>query len=251
MHDSKFTLISTLIVLIILAFLSSLFILNAKKTPNALFVFRDIGHPSLPDSLTYEIYEEHKVGQKFQCNFPNLFRVGIFISNSKNNSRGDLIFHLKDSPIDKNDLVKIRIPTSNIKQNKYDFYNGLSDPSSETGVFYYIEFNPIKKSKNRIFYFYLEAPLCQKGEGYKVGFFNKENYLGCRSCQAYFNDKPQKGYLAFQTFCSWQGNISDILNEIKNNFSKDINFMKLYISVCIILFLILIIIFWISIKRRT
>lgn len=244
MSDSKFTFISILTVLIILAFLSSLFILNAKKTPNPLFVFRDIGHPSLPDSLTYEIYGEHKVGQKFQCNFPYLFRVGIFISNPNNNSRGDLIFHLKETPFDKNDLVKIIIPPNNIRQDKYDFHNALSDPSSETGVFYYIKFNPIKKSKNRIFYFYLEAPLCRKGEGYKIGFFDKENYVGCRNCQTYLDDEPQKGYLAFQTFCLWKGNVSNILNEIKKNLFIEKNFMKFYISVCIILFLILIITFW-------
>ena len=239
----KYISISLSLFLIVFASLFVFFISNAKKIPKPLFVFRDIGIPTIPDIFTPEVYREHKVGQTFLANFSNLFRVGLFIENSTEKHGGDLIFHLKESFSAKTDLVKIIISASYIKQNIYDFYRVPPDPISKKGVFYYLQFIPIRDSKDKLFYFYVEAPSCSKDNGYKLGFFNSENYFSCREGNAYIDNRPRKGYLAFQTQCSWEGNILDILNEIKNNLSKDRNFMKLYFSLCSILFLIIIISF--------
>jgi len=130
-----------------------------------------------------EIYHSQTQGQTFVSRKANLSRIDLKLATYGRINSHRLIFHLRENPDSDTDLVTIPIDQARIKDNSYQIF----------------AFPPIKDSKNRSFYFFLESPASHPGDAVTVWATSKDRYPGG---QRYFNGKPTFGDLTFGTFYS-------------------------------------------------
>jgi hypothetical protein len=222
--------IRLLIIVIVLVAGAGIFAMSIyKKIPDNIFCFLDIGTHHPPGDFI-EINGSTAVGQTFVPSFSDLFKVSVFVLKNEADPDSELIFHLrrKDSEAD---LVTKKFRISEIEPRRNDFYQIPPDPEHKGGFHYHIQFPVIRDSKDKEFYFYLEAPGVRSGKGIKLGIWKVKYYEALRSGSMYINQKPSDYFIAFRTFNTWIGTPGSLLNDIKERLSKDKPFAIFYASI--------------------
>lgn len=228
MRKNKTLLLTSIFLMIILIVFETLI---KARVPNNIFCFLDIGTYRIPTG-TVEVNSSYVYGQSFVSNFDDLFMMSIFIPTQNLDRDGQLYFHLKNNKDGNKDLVTLKWKLDQIHFAKNNFYVIPPDrESTEGGFHFHFQFPPIVDSKNREFYFYFESPNAKVGEGIKLGIWdNIDYYEALTQGKIFINNKPVKGFLAFRTYNTWRGSISDLLNETKDRLNKDIQFLMFYFS---------------------
>lgn len=102
--------------------------------------------------VTGELVASASVGQIVRAEWDGLAGVAVRLGTYGRRNTGSLVFHLQAFPEAGSDLATIRVDSSDIQDN----------------AFYLFRFRPIFPSRNRIFYFYLEAPDGRAGNAITV-----------------------------------------------------------------------------------
>lgn len=158
-------------------------LLNVKYvliTPKNL-TFNDISQKKNSKSVG-EIYGTVKVGQTFISEHNNLTRIDVLLATNGNElGNQDIIFHLKNKPLDPKDIVAIKINASNVFDNTY----------------YSFDFPPIYNSEGKNFYFYIESPTSSIGNAITIWATDNDAY---KNGSLYQNDFPSIDDLNFITY---------------------------------------------------
>ena len=130
-----------------------------------------------------EIHGSKSVGQTFLCLAPTLSGIKILMANYHNRTNDrDVIFHLKKSPEDKQDLRKVIINASKIKDNQYAEFS----------------FSPIYDAQDKFFYFYIESPTSYPGNAITARYSPSDI---CTEGKRYVNGVGATGDLLFKEVC--------------------------------------------------
>lgn len=207
-----------------------------KKTPDTLFCFLDIGtHHNPPEMI--EVHASQTIGQSFVSHFDHLYRMSVFIPNQNLNRNQTLYFHLKNkqSP-DTRDLVTLTWKFHEIHPPKNDFYAVPIDAEIvKEGFHFSFQFPPIHDSKNKEYYVTFEAPNTPPKEGIQIGVWTKwhhsKYYEALTQGTLYKNHLSIEGALAFRTFHTFQGSLSQVVSDIKMLLLKDRAFLIIYVAV--------------------
>lgn len=206
--------------------------------PQNIFSFLDIGTYRMPPDAV-EINSSSVYGQIFTPNFDYLFMISFFVPAQNLNSDQKLVFHLTQAVDSAKDIATISWNYSELKFKKNNFYIVPPDrESGKDGFHFHVQFSPIKESKNKKFYFYLESPGAQKGEGLKVGIWkNISYYEALTDGGLVLNHLKAEGYMAFRTYNTIIWNFRALIRVIGARFSRDTPFMLFYVStLCALLF---------------
>jgi len=246
MKKNKAILITVLALLAIITGFTVFFWRIRARIPDNIFSFLDIGTYRVPPSFV-EINSANAYYQSFVSNFDNLFIVSIFIPSQNLNSDKELIFSLKSSMDKSQDLVTLKWKFKDIHFKKNNFYIIPPDrEETKEGFHFHFEFPPIKNSKNKEFYLYFESPDSKAGEGMRLGFWdNIDSYEGLAKGSLFRDNKPIRGFLAFRTYNTWQGNMKDAIKGIKGRLLLDKSFLIFYM---VILLLVIVALLWVSIR---
>ncbi|MDI6892264.1 MAG: hypothetical protein QMD08_04650 [Actinomycetota bacterium] len=123
-----------------------------------------------------------EVGQTFVCSYDNLCRVDVFLATPGARHRGRINFHLRKNLGDDADLRSVSVEASKIKDNHYCSF----------------AFAPIKASKGRSFYFFLDSSDLTPPDVY-VWFYSSEKAY--RRGRGFLDGRPLGGDLQFNTHC--------------------------------------------------
>jgi hypothetical protein len=129
-----------------------------------------------------EITEGKEIGQTFYCSHNHLTRIKIMLATFKRKNNQEVIFHLKKSPTDEDDIHTERFDASSILDNAYRSF----------------DFPPIPDSKGKRFYFSLESPHSKTGDAITAWAMDANRY---NKGTLYINRKKSKGDLRFKTYC--------------------------------------------------
>jgi hypothetical protein len=132
------------------------------------------------DDLTGELVAGRRFGQTFRAPFSGLYRVDVALSTYARQNHGRILFHLYDS------AAETKITTLEIDATQ------IRDIFPQRFVF-----EPIADSANREFYFYLEAPEAEPGNGIAIRKTDFDSYF---NGQAYVDDQPTEGDLRFVAY---------------------------------------------------
>jgi hypothetical protein len=125
-----------------------------------------------------EIYGDAQVGQTFAAPYSGLYRVDVLLLTYRRINTHDLVFHLKKSPKDEEDLLKVTINAHEIKD----------------GAYFGFTFPRIPGSAGKTFFFYLDSPGSVPGDAITVCSKGGETYA---KGTAYLNGSPMKRDLTF------------------------------------------------------
>lgn len=126
-----------------------------------------------------EITGNVTVGQTFLAPYSNLHAIEILLATYNRVNTGGVVFHLRSTPLSTVDLYSINMPVDKIKNNKFCLFS----------------FDPIKDSKGRSFYFFIDSPNSTPGNAITIWYNKKDAYS---DGQAYENGLPLSGDLAFR-----------------------------------------------------
>jgi hypothetical protein len=129
-----------------------------------------------------EITEGVEIGQTFYCSHNHLTRIKVMLATFKRKNNHEVIFHLKKSPADNDDIYTERFDASSILDNAYRSF----------------DFPPIPDSKGKSFYFSLESPHSKTGDAITAWAMDANRY---HKGALYINRKKSKGDLRFKTYC--------------------------------------------------
>ena len=220
-----------LVVIFLLAALIAFMASIKGKIPENIFCFLDIGTYKIPPN-SVEVNSSYAYGQTFLWNFDNLFMMSIFVPAQNLKDKGELSFHLKKNKDDDNDLVTLKWRFNQIRFLKNDFY--IIPPDREItkkGFHFHFRFPPVKDSKNREFYFYFESPNTKAGDGIMLGVWDNIGYYeALKKGQMFVNQNSAKGFLAFRTYHTWQGDFKQIVKVVTARLLKDRAFLMFYLS---------------------
>ncbi|RPI56221.1 MAG: hypothetical protein EHM56_04640 [Chloroflexi bacterium] len=133
--------------------------------------------------MSPEVAGSTQVGQAWMAPLPGLYRIELFLQPPATGSGQPLTFHLQ-AGVD---------ATS-------DLWTATIDPGQiVAGSPYAIEFEPLRDSRGRTFYFYLESPQSRPGEAVQF-VYGPASVLEGGS--AYLNGQEAAGNLVFQTYYS-------------------------------------------------
>lgn len=124
-----------------------------------------------------EFYGDAQVGQTFVAPYSGLYRVDVLLLTYGRINTHDIVFHLKASPEEEEDLLKITI---NARQAK-DTYFGFTFPR-------------IPDSAGKTFFFYLDSPESVPGDAITIGSKDGDPYA---KGAAYLNGSPTEQDLTF------------------------------------------------------
>jgi len=129
-----------------------------------------------------EIIGKVEVGQTFYCFQNNLTRIDVMLATYNRKNHQDVIFHLKESPSDSQDIYTEKFNAAEITDNSYRSF----------------EFPPILDSKGKTYYFCFESPRSKKGDAITIWSCSTNCYP---KGALYLNRKEEAGDLRFKTFC--------------------------------------------------
>lgn len=133
------------------------------------------------DRPTGEIYGPMEVGQTFLSTYPNLYRIDVFMGTYERANQGDLFFHLRESLQAKSDLALVKVNAREIKNNE----------------FFSFSFPPVRESRGKTFYFYIESAQSKPGDAITV-YSTSEDYYPDGA--EYIHGTMAKGDLLFKAF---------------------------------------------------
>jgi hypothetical protein len=121
------------------------------------------------------------IGQTFYSTLPNLNSIDIDLATYGRSNTKDVIFHLRERPESKNDIVTLQINAQKISNNAY----------------YTFKFPIIKDSVNKSYYFFLESPTSVPGNAITIWSSKDDVYP---DGSLYVNSNPVPGDLAFKVY---------------------------------------------------
>jgi len=151
----------------------------AKNAVDRLEI-RPWGNP-MGDNVSAPLAGDTRVGQSFIAPMAGLYRIEFSLVPAGGDAAQPVIFHLKASPAATEDLYTAQFGTIRI----------------DAGVPFGFEFEPIRDSKDREFFFYLESPGTVPEEAPSVRYSPNATL---EKAGAYLDGEPVAGDLAFHTF---------------------------------------------------
>jgi hypothetical protein len=127
-----------------------------------------------------EIMGNTTIGQTFFAPYANLNAIDIDFATYARVNTKDLVFHLRTSPSSPTDIFSSKINAQNIDDNK----------------FYRFTFPKIRDSKDKSYYFFVEAPEAASGNAITIWSNYDDVYKGG---SAYKDGQPIRGDLTFKT----------------------------------------------------
>ncbi len=215
--------------LFILISCSLVIYLRAAKggIPQNIFCLQDIGTHHIPIEFI-EVNDGQTVGQTFVPNFPNLFKIAVFVAVDDIEPAGTIRFHLRQVG-SVEDIFFQEWKLGQIHRQKNSFYVIPPDPFTKKGFHYHIQFPPIYDSAGKEYYFYFESPNVPIGKGIKLGMWRARYYEALRSGTRYINHRGLDYFISFRTFNTWIGNDAALFKEIRARLSKDMSFTIFYL----------------------
>ncbi|MFC2166789.1 hypothetical protein ACFLQZ_02370 [Acidobacteriota bacterium] len=128
-----------------------------------------------------EITGEKEIGQTFYSNFNNLCRIDVMLATFDRENSQEVIFHLKKSPSDTEDIYTEVFNASSVADNTYRSF----------------EFPPIPDSAGKTFYFSFESPHSKYGDAITIWTSKQDKY---KKGEMYINRESSKGDLRFITY---------------------------------------------------
>lgn len=154
-----------------------------KVTKASLLKTADQSYHNTPAG---EIAGNNIIGQTFKAGADDLSVIKIFMASYNRSNSPDVIFHLRSSENKLEDIAKIVVPASTIKDNTW----------------YSFSFPSLPDSKGKKYYFYLESPNAVKGNAFTAWMSSKDKYEGGTFMR---NHLPEKGDLTFVALASKKG----------------------------------------------
>jgi len=202
--------VSIILILLMIISLSSCSRLERHPAISKIFSLHDITQGEKDDFI--KIYGKNISGQTFTSEHPKLSRIHIWLKRAGEENKGDLIFHLKDSPTDEKDIIIIKMKIADIVSDEY--YEFVIPPQLD--------------SKGKSYYFYLEAPDSTSENAPLVACTSTDSYpQGSR----HLNEEVAKGDLTFKTY--YYGSLGGVSKRFLSHFTKDLPFMIFYILLMI------------------
>ena len=130
-----------------------------------------------------EITSKNTIGQTFISKTKHLSVIKIFLASYARQNTTGIIFHLKNYENKMEDIAKIVVPASKIKDNAWHSF----------------KFPSLPDSKGKVYYFYLESPNAIKGNAFTAWMSSKDKYKGGTFIR---NHLPEKGDLTFVALAS-------------------------------------------------
>lgn len=140
------------------------------------------GNP-VGDDLSPEVAGSRRVGQRFTAPLPGLYRIEVWLARATASSPHPITLHLKTDPAASEDLWSASLNAGDVQD----------------GVPYAFEFEPIRNSKGRSFYFYFESTNSVPGDAISIRYSPTADLDGA---SAYLDDRPAVGNLQFRTLYS-------------------------------------------------
>lgn len=128
-----------------------------------------------------EITGKKEIGQTFYSSYNKLNRIDVMLATYNRENSQEVIFHLKKSPSDKEDIYSETFHASSVVDNTYRTF----------------EFPPIPDSAGKTFYFSFESPLSKEGDAITIWTSKQDKY---KKGKMYINGKSSKGDLRFITY---------------------------------------------------
>jgi hypothetical protein len=129
---------------------------------------------------TGEIMGSNRPGQTFISQADTLARVQVLGATFGGSARGQLVFHLRESPLAREDLATRTVDAATLADNSYWSFT----------------FPPITQAKGRAFYFFVESPDAQPGEAATLWYSEGDPYNGGTRTQ---DGSAVSGDLVFRT----------------------------------------------------
>ncbi len=104
------------------------------------------------ETIVGELLAGSSAGQTFLPTSESLYAIDVQFGDFLRHNHGPVVFHLKRSPSDPQDLVTLTVDASDLRE----------------GVFHRFEFAPLAGVVGKPLYFYLEAPEAQTGNAITV-----------------------------------------------------------------------------------
>jgi hypothetical protein len=127
-----------------------------------------------------EIYGDAQVGQTFAVSYSDLYRVDVLLLTYGRINTHDVVFHLKASPREGEDLRKVTISAREV----------------EDGAYFGFTFPRIPDSAGKNLFFYLDSPESVPGDAITIGSKDGDPYA---KGTAYLNGSPTEQDLTFVT----------------------------------------------------
>ena len=133
------------------------------------------------DKPVGEIVQGVTVGQTFRSHQDNLNGISIMLGTYARKNNQDIIFHLKESLADKQDIFRTTFNAATLKDN----------------AFLDIKFPALKDSKGKEYYFEIESPKAKPGDAITIWSSDKPVYS---DGELLLNGEKNPGALAFKTY---------------------------------------------------
>jgi len=128
-----------------------------------------------------EITGEVEIGQTFYSSNNKLSRIDVMLATYNRENTQEVIFHLKKSPSDKEDIYTKTFQAASVKDNTYRTF----------------EFPPIPDSAGQFYYFSIESPLSKIGDAITIWSSKQDRYEKGSMVR---NGKSLRGDLRFITY---------------------------------------------------
>jgi hypothetical protein len=125
-----------------------------------------------------EIYGGAQAGQTFAASYSGLYRVDMLLLTYGRINTHEVVFHLKASPKEEEDLLKVTISAREVKD----------------GAYFGFTFPRIPDSAGKTFFFYLDSPESVPGDAITICSKGGDSYA---KGTAYVNGSPTERDLTF------------------------------------------------------
>jgi hypothetical protein len=162
------------------------------------------------DDLTDSI-QSRAAGQSFLSHFANLSRIDVRLFKDQGPKTASLTLHLRESP-DAGDIAVARAQDAKISGRGWLHFH----------------FPPIKDSKGRGYYFYLE-PTGEEDSGIRARHCMRTSlYDRSQQRERYENHQKVEGSLDFRTYVSFEGSAAEAASMASGRWASDKLFAALY-----------------------
>ena len=176
--------------------------------------------------LAGELTDGTSFGQTFLVRHNNLYRLDLYTATYARQNTHPVIFHLKEGPDDRQDLIRIELAASQISN---------SGPTV-------ITFPPLRDAAYKTFYFYIESPGSSPGDAITVYREEKDVYP---DGTMYVNGQPTGGDMAFIAYTQETFGLKEIWADFYSRASQDSPFFTFYgIIISIVITALIILSFW-------
>jgi hypothetical protein len=156
-----------------------------------------------------ELLGGQSFGQSFVSARNDLYRIDLGTATYARTNSAPVVFHLQTQPGESTDIISVRLPGSEIENER---------PTS-------ILFSPIPDSVGKRYYFYIESPEAEPGNAITVYANTYDQYV---DGSAYRNGAAVVGDLVFTAYSRETFAFSDILQAFLARVAQDVAFLVCY-----------------------